>query len=92
MGWTTNKEEHARRLSICETCPHAVVTVRGACRSCGKAQTVTGSDDAGLACKACGGEVHARPGKRLDFELPRCGACGCPLKSRVFATCPKGKW
>ena len=92
MGISIKKTERARRLAICEECPHAIRTVRGACKDCGKAQTVTGTDETGWPCKACGGEVHAREGKSLDFELPRCGACGCPLFSRVTAWCPKGKW
>ncbi|MCK2183500.1 hypothetical protein [Halomonas getboli] len=83
-------EKHRQRLAVCETCPHAILTVRGACTSCGKHQTVTGHDDASLACKHCGGEVH--PKGRLDFQVPRCGACGCALAMRVFASCPKKKW
>lgn len=84
--------EKARRLAICEACPHLIMTVRGACRDCGKVQTVTGSEKSGWPCKRCGGEVHPRDGKMLDFEMPRCGDCGCPLATRVHAWCPKGKW
>lgn len=83
-------EKHRRRLAICEQCPHAVVTVRGACRDCGQRQTVTGHDDASLSCRHCGGPVLPR--RRFDFEMPRCGACGCPLATRVFASCPKRRW
>lgn len=84
--------EKARRLDICAGCEHAIITVRGACDDCHQVQTVTGSDDAALACKHCGGRVTPRPGKRWDGELPRCSACGCPLQSRVYWSCPKRKW
>ncbi len=77
------------------------MTVRGACQDCGKAQTVTGNDEDGWPCEGCGGQVNARPDRKLDFEMPRCGACGCPLASRTKyhslpghgpVHCPKRKW
>lgn len=85
MSWTTDKAEHARRLAICETCPHAVLTVVGGCDTCHKPRIVKRArTDADLQCR-CGGTIGGK-------EIARCGACGCPLASRVYATCPKGKW
>ncbi|MDX1464495.1 MAG: hypothetical protein R3215_02175 [Halomonas sp.] len=88
MGWTTDKREHARRLAICAECPHAVLTVAGACDTCRRPAIVKSArTDDDLACKRkdCAGAVTGK-------EIARCGACGCPLASRVYATCPKGKW
>ncbi|SDO72955.1 hypothetical protein SAMN04487957_110147 [Halomonas shengliensis] len=88
MGWTRDKTEHARRLAICAECPHAVLTVAGACGTCRTPRLIKAAKtDADLACRkpGCGGEIQGK-------EIPRCGACGCPLATRVYATCPKGKW
>lgn len=82
-------EEHDRRLAICQECPDKVLTVLGACDTCGKHHYVhAAKTDAELTCrktKSCSGEVHGR-------EAARCGACGCPLATRVYAWCPKRKW
>lgn len=85
MAWTRDPAEHARRLAICAECEHAVLTIIGSCASCRRRAVVTGHDDAGLSCKHCGGEIRGK-------EVARCGACGCPLATRKYATCPKGKW
>lgn len=86
---TTDKTEHARRLAICAECPHAVLTVIGGCDTCKRRHYVhAAKDDGDLACrktKGCQGTVQGK-------EIARCGACGCPLASRVYWSCPKGKW
>lgn len=28
----------------------------------------------------------------VDIELDRCGKCGCLLATRVYTSCPIGKW
>lgn len=89
-------EEQAQRLAICAECPHAVLTVAGSCDTCRLPQVTTGQADGELGCKRtrCAGTVRGR-------EVPRCGACGCPLASRTKykhlpgvgpVRCPKGKW
>lgn len=88
MAWTTDKREHARRLAICAECPHAVMTVVGACDTCKRPRLVKSArsdDDMKCPRSKCQGEIKGH-------EEPRCGACGCPLRTRVYSSCPKGKW
>lgn len=81
-------DERARRLAICAECPHAVLTVVGACDTCRRPRLIKSArTDADTKCprRGCDGEIQGK-------EFARCGACGCPLATRVYATCPKGKW
>ena len=81
-------EERERRLSICAECQYAVLTVAGACDTCRRPGLVKAAHtDDDLVCNrtGCGGHI-------IGKEFARCGACGCPLSTRVYASCPKGKW
>ncbi|SDF69902.1 hypothetical protein SAMN05216571_101268 [Onishia taeanensis] len=87
MAWTRDKAEHGRRLAICAECPHAVLTIVGKCSQCHVPGVVTAQRDDDARCKrrSCSGTMQGK-------EIARCGACGCPLASRVYASCPKGNW